>query len=164
MITDFYFYYNNKCKHSTTKMTPREVLFNYKNKEMIESNYKCREVYENFYQEIDYDGGDSILITSLYLELSNNRIRTFARMFTRSWVFRSTLIIQTSILLKINRNFQYFLIFPYLNLILLYINFGFKYSICLNKFVIEKAFKRNERRRKEKYQWNNNLKGLIITL
>ena len=35
MITDFLFYYNNKCKHSTTKMTPREVLFNYK-KEMIE--------------------------------------------------------------------------------------------------------------------------------
>ena len=27
MITDFHFYYNNKCKHSTTKMTPREVLF-----------------------------------------------------------------------------------------------------------------------------------------
>ena len=32
MITDFLFYNNNKCKHSTTKMTPREVLFNYKNK------------------------------------------------------------------------------------------------------------------------------------
>ena len=30
MITDFNFYYNNKYKHSTTKMTPREVLFNYK--------------------------------------------------------------------------------------------------------------------------------------
>ena len=36
MITDFHFYYNNKFKHSTIKMTPREVLFNYKNKEMIE--------------------------------------------------------------------------------------------------------------------------------
>ena len=36
MITDFNFYYNNKCKHSTNKMTLREVLFNYKNKEMIE--------------------------------------------------------------------------------------------------------------------------------
>ena len=34
--TDFNFYYNNKCKHSTTKMTPREVLFNYKNKYMHE--------------------------------------------------------------------------------------------------------------------------------
>ena len=29
------------------------------------------------YQEIDYDGGDSILITSWHLELSNKRIRTF---------------------------------------------------------------------------------------
>ena len=29
MITDIHFYYNNKCKHSTNKMTPREVLFNY---------------------------------------------------------------------------------------------------------------------------------------
>ena len=36
MITDFHFYYNSKCKHSTIKMTPIEVLFNYKNKEMIE--------------------------------------------------------------------------------------------------------------------------------
>ena len=36
MITGFHFYYNNKCKHSTTKMTPREVLFNFQNKEMIE--------------------------------------------------------------------------------------------------------------------------------
>ena len=36
MITDFFFYSNNKCKHSTTKMTPREVLFNYKNKQMID--------------------------------------------------------------------------------------------------------------------------------
>ena len=35
MITDFHFYCNT-CKHSTTKMIPREVLFNYKNKEMIE--------------------------------------------------------------------------------------------------------------------------------
>ena len=32
----FSFFYNNKCKHSTTKMILREVLFNYKNKEMIE--------------------------------------------------------------------------------------------------------------------------------
>ena len=35
MITDFHFYYNNKYKHLATKMIPREVLFNYKNKEMI---------------------------------------------------------------------------------------------------------------------------------
>ena len=35
-ITNFHFYYNIKFKHSTTRMTPREVLFNYKNKWMIE--------------------------------------------------------------------------------------------------------------------------------
>ena len=32
---DFNFYYNNKYKHLTTKMTPGEVLINYKNNEMI---------------------------------------------------------------------------------------------------------------------------------
>ena len=64
MITDFLFYYNNKCKNSTTKMTPRGVLFNYKNKEIIEkviiNTEKSR---KNFIQEIDYDVGDSVLIT-----------------------------------------------------------------------------------------------------
>ena len=35
MITDFHFYYNNKYKHLATKMIPIEILFNYKNKEMI---------------------------------------------------------------------------------------------------------------------------------
>ena len=54
MITDFHFYYNNKCKHSTTKMTPREVLFNYKNNEMFEkviiNTEKSR---KNFIQKID---------------------------------------------------------------------------------------------------------------
>ena len=34
---------------------------------------------KNFYQEIDYDGGDSILITPRHLELTNKRIRTFNR-------------------------------------------------------------------------------------
>ena len=67
MITDVLFYYNNKCKHSTTKITPREVLFNYKNKEMIEkviiNTEKSR---KNFIQEIDYDFGDFVLITSWF--------------------------------------------------------------------------------------------------
>ena len=80
MITDFLFYYNNKCKHSTTKMTPREVLFNYKNKEIIEkviiNTEKSR---KNFIQEIDFEVGDSVLITSLFLELPNKRIRSFKR-------------------------------------------------------------------------------------
>ena len=68
MITDVLFYYNNKCKHSTTKMTPREVLFNYKNEELIEkviiNTEKSRKI---FYQEINYGVGDSILITSWHL-------------------------------------------------------------------------------------------------
>ena len=34
---------------------------------------------EFFYQEIYYDVGDSILITSWFLELPNKRIRTFNR-------------------------------------------------------------------------------------
>ena len=34
---------------------------------------------KNFYQEIYYDVGDSILITSWYLELPNKIIRTFNR-------------------------------------------------------------------------------------
>ena len=70
MIADFLLYYNNKFKHSTTKMTPREVLFNYKNKEMIEKVIiNTEKSMKNFIQEIDYDVGDSLLITSWLLEL-----------------------------------------------------------------------------------------------
>ena len=81
MITYFYFYYNSKCKHSTNKITIREVLFNYKNKEMIEKVIINTEKSWKFFlsQEIDYDVGDSILITSWHLELPNKRIRTFNR-------------------------------------------------------------------------------------
>ena len=61
-------------------MTPWEVLFNYKNKEIIEkviiNTEKSR---KNFIQEIDYDVGDSVLITSCLLELPNKRIRSFKR-------------------------------------------------------------------------------------
>ena len=80
IITDFHFYYNNKCKHLTTKMTLREVLFNYKNKEIIEKLIINTEKFRKiFYQEIDYDVGDSILITSWHLQLPNKRIRAFNR-------------------------------------------------------------------------------------
>ena len=34
---------------------------------------------KKIYQEINYDNGDSILITSWHLELPNKRIRTFNR-------------------------------------------------------------------------------------
>ena len=60
-------------------MTPREVLFNYKNKEMIEKVIINTRSLGNFYQEIDYDIGDSILIASWHLELSNKRIRTLIK-------------------------------------------------------------------------------------
>ena len=80
MITDFVFYYNNKCKHSTTKMAPRGFLFNYKNKEIIEKVIiNIEKSRKNFIQEIDYDVGDSVLITSWLLELPNKRIRSFKR-------------------------------------------------------------------------------------
>ena len=56
-------------------MTPREVLFNYKNKEIIEkviiNTEKSR---KNFIQEIDYDIGDSVLITSWLLKLPNKKL------------------------------------------------------------------------------------------
>ena len=80
MITDFHFYYNNKYKHLATKMTPREILFNYKNKEMIlKVIINTDKSRKYFYQEIDYDEGYYILITPWHLELSNKRIRTFNR-------------------------------------------------------------------------------------
>ena len=65
MITDFHFYYNNKCKYSTTKMTPREFQPNFKNKEMIEKVIiNTEKPWKNFIQEIDYGVENSALITS----------------------------------------------------------------------------------------------------
>ena len=78
MITNSLFYYNNKCKHSITKMTPRKDLFNDKNKEMIKKAIiNTEKSRKNFIQEIDHDVGDSVLITSWLLELSNKIIRLF---------------------------------------------------------------------------------------
>ena len=80
MIVDFLFYYNDKCKNSITKMTPREVLFDHKNKKMIEKVIINREKSrKNFIQEIDYDVGDFVLITSRLLELPNKRVKSFKR-------------------------------------------------------------------------------------
>ena len=80
MITDFHFYYNNKCKNSIIKMTPREVLFNYKSKEMIEKVIiNTEKLRKSFIQEINYEIGGSVLITSRLLELPNKRIRSFKR-------------------------------------------------------------------------------------
>ena len=63
------------CKYSTTKMISREVLFNYKNVEMIEkviiNTEKSR---KKFIQEIDHDVRDFVLITSWFLELPNIKL------------------------------------------------------------------------------------------
>ena len=69
-----------------TKMTPREVIFNYKNKETIEKVIINIEKSRNFYQEIHYDVGDSILTTSWHLELPNKRIRLFNRKKSLKWM------------------------------------------------------------------------------
>ena len=51
-------------------MTPRESLFNYKNKEMVKKEIiNTEKSMKNFIQEIDYDVGDTALITSWLLEL-----------------------------------------------------------------------------------------------
>ena len=64
-----------KCKYSTTKMIPREILFNYKNVEMIEKVIINTEKFrKNFIQEIDRDVGDLELITSWFLELPNKKL------------------------------------------------------------------------------------------
>ena len=52
MITDFLFYYNNKYKHSTIKITRKEILYNYKNKDIIEKLIINREVKEKLYPKI----------------------------------------------------------------------------------------------------------------
>ena len=36
MISDLLYYYNSKRVHLTTKMIPREILFNLKNKSIVE--------------------------------------------------------------------------------------------------------------------------------
>ena len=36
MVSDFLHYYNSKRVHSTTKMIPREILFNFKNKSIVD--------------------------------------------------------------------------------------------------------------------------------
>ena len=68
MVTDVLFYYNNKYNHSTTKITLREILFNYKNKEIIEKLIiNIEKSMKNFIQKIYNDVGNFLLITSWVL-------------------------------------------------------------------------------------------------
>ena len=80
MVSDFLNYYNSKRVHTTTKMIPREILFNFKNKSIVEqvivNTENSRKV---FLQEIYFEVGDSVLLTSWIIELPNKRIRSFKK-------------------------------------------------------------------------------------
>ena len=78
IISDFLHYYNSKRVHSTTKMIPREILFNFKRKSIGEQVIMNTENSRKaFLQEIDFEVGDSVLLTSWITELPNKRIRSF---------------------------------------------------------------------------------------
>ena len=80
MVSDFLHYYNSKRVHSTTKMIPREVLFNFKNKSIVEQVIVNTENSRKaFLQEIDFEVGDSVLLISGMNELPNKRIRSFKK-------------------------------------------------------------------------------------
>ena len=61
-------------------MIPRDILFNFKNKMIIEqviiNTEKSR---KEFLQEIGFELGDSVLLTSWITELSNQEIRSFKK-------------------------------------------------------------------------------------
>ena len=80
MVSDFHLYYNNKRVHSTTKMIPREILFNFKNKSIVEQvTVNTENSRKAFLQEINFEVGDSVLLTSWITELSNKRIKSFKK-------------------------------------------------------------------------------------
>ena len=63
MISDFLHYYNSKRVHTTTKMIPRDILFNFKNKKIIEQVIiNTENSRKEFLQEIDFELGDSVFI------------------------------------------------------------------------------------------------------
>ena len=70
MVSDFLHYYNNKRVHSTTKMIPRENLFNFKRKSIVDQVIMNTENSRKaFLQKIDFEVGDSVLLTSWITEL-----------------------------------------------------------------------------------------------
>ena len=65
MVSDFLHYCNSKRVYSTTKMIPREILFNFKNKSIVEQVIVNTENYRKaFLQKINFEVGDSVLLTS----------------------------------------------------------------------------------------------------
>ena len=80
MVSDFHLYYNSKRVHSTTKMIPREILFNFKNKSIVEQVIVNTEYSRKaFLQKINFEVGDSVLLISWITELPNKRIRSFKK-------------------------------------------------------------------------------------
>ena len=80
MVSDFLHYYNSKRVHSTTKMISREILFNFKRKSIVEQVIMNTENSRKaFLQEIDFEVGDSVLLTSWITKLPNKRIRSFKK-------------------------------------------------------------------------------------
>ena len=76
IVSDFLHYYNSKRVHSTTKMIPREILFNFKCKSIVDQVIVNTENFRKaFLQRIDFDVEDSVLLTSWIFELPNKRIR-----------------------------------------------------------------------------------------
>ena len=65
MVSDFLHYLNSKRVHSTTKMIPREILFNFKNKSIVEQVIVNTENSRKAsLQKINFEVGDSVLLTS----------------------------------------------------------------------------------------------------
>ena len=61
-------------------MIPREILFNFKNKSIVEQVIVNLENFRKaFLQEIDFEVGYSVLLTSWITELPNKRIRSFKK-------------------------------------------------------------------------------------
>ena len=68
-ISDFLHYYNSKRVHSKTKMIQREILLNFKTKALLNKLL--------WILKINFEVGDSVLLTSWITELPNKRIRSF---------------------------------------------------------------------------------------
>ena len=65
MVSDFLHYLKSKRVHSTTKMIPREILFNFKNKCIVEQVIVNKENSRKAsLQKINFEVGDSVLLTS----------------------------------------------------------------------------------------------------
>ena len=80
IVSYFLHYYNSKRVHSTTKMIPRKILFNLKRKSIVEQVIVNTKNYRKaFLQEIDFEVGDSVLLTSWITKLPNKRIRSFKK-------------------------------------------------------------------------------------